>query len=262
MQKLVNIKWFDSEANLLEVYQRTGMVFAFVTSPKNDSKACHEWVKCRDFLHDTVRSQITGERCIIYGFRYDPDKNPNIDMNKMRMLVSKENLPEEEVTSFKAKMNASLALLNHFETYAGVSLSTLKPVNPENSGKPAVFMFTGSSMWLKSPFLVSMYTFLIRLGDRKFKFKNAADLKKKLKDFHDNTPDDRDAKYLKNCWNKLHMIIKNRKMLFPSKQGVHDIYYSNHPIREFHNGIGVVSLATSSTPDAKLNTKVKELTKK
>lgn len=265
MQKLVNVEWFKKEErgrSLTELYQNTGMVFAFVTSPKNGGKACHEWVTCRDFLHDVIRSQITSRACSIYGFKYDPQKNPNADINKMRMLVSKHGLSKDEVGSFKAKMKASLALLNHFEVYAGVSLSTLKAVNPENSGEAAVFMFTGSSMWIKSPFLVSMYTFLIRLGDKKIKFKDAEDLKKKLKALHAIDLDDRDSKYLGDCWNKLHTIIKNRKMLFTPKNGALDIYHSSYSTNTFHNCGGIVSLSTSLTPDKKLNAKVKELTKK
>ena len=266
MLKLTRVEWFENPKSLSEIYQQTGMIFAFVTSPEDGQKACHEWVKCRDFMHDAVRSQITGKSCKIYGFQYDPGKNPNLDLNKMRMLVSKHDLAKDKAGSFKAKMKAALAMLNHFEAQAGVALSVLKEVDPEGSKKQAIFMFTGSTMWIKSPFLVSMYTFLIRLGDKELKFKDAADLREKFKALNgDNNAGkliDNDAQYLGASWDKMHSIIENRTTLFPMKDGVHDIFHSEHNIDSFHNNAGIQSLALCKTPDKELNEKIKELTKR
>lgn len=264
--KLVVIKWFNRETPLSEIYQKTGIIFAFVN---NNSEMCHAWVKCRDFLHDAVKCQLTNTGCNIYGFSFAPDKNPNIDTKKMRMLVSKHNIGKEEKSKeeFKKKMVAALKLVNHFEKYAKVSLTKLQEVDAKGSNKDAVYLFTGPAMWLYSPFLVSMYTFLIRLGDKEITFDNAIDLKHKLKAVSESSVGhDNDISYLKTLWNKLHWVIKNRNVLFlPDKEkGFHDIYFSKVAgnISLFHNNCGILSLGSRNTPEQTLNKKVEELFKK
>ena len=263
MQK---VKWFSgSKESLSEIYQQTGMLFAFMSSPKDGGRACHPWVKCRDFMHDAVRAQITMGSCSIYGFNFLAGENPPIDLKKTRILVTKDKVSEMTEAQFKNKMKAALALVNHFEKYAGVSLSKLIKVDPTGSNKENVFLFLGPVMWMQSPFLVSMYTFLIRLGDKELTFKNPADLRKKFKALYDNNKKkasggDNDAGYLGASWNKLHIIIKNRNKLFPKENGVHDIFFKGYDINSFHNRGGIRSLATAYTPDENLNKHIRELT--
>lgn len=267
MSDLTEIIWYKNPKSLSEIYQQTGMVFSFATAPPKggQASACHEWVKCRDFLHDAVRSQITGTYCSIYGFSFDPARNPNVDLKKMRMLVSKNGLKAEELQEFRNKMIAGLALINHFEKTAKVSLSKMEEIDPKNSGKKAVYLFTGPMMWVRSPFLVSMYTFLIRLGDKQLEFKNVAELKKGLEALAEKSKagkiSDNDCQYLQNMWNKLHIIIKNRAKLFTVEKGVHNIYHGKYSISQFHNNCGILSLSNGNTPDKNLNTLVKEVTK-
>lgn len=267
MSDLTEVIWYKNPKSLSEIYQQTGMVFAFATAPKKGelASACHEWVKCRDFLHDAVRSQITGTPCAIYGFQFNPSTNPNVDLRKMRMLVSKNGLKVEDLPAFRNKMIAGLALINHFEKQAKVSLTKMEEINPKNSGKKAVYLFTGPMMWVRSPFLVSMFTFLIRLGDKELEFKNIAELKKGLealaKKSSEGKISDNDCSYLQKMWNKLHTIIKNRAKLFTVEQGVHNIYHGKYSISQFHNYCGILSLSQGNTPDKKLNELVKEVTK-
>ena len=265
MAKETTIEWFKAPKSLSEIYQQTGMLFAFVSPPGKGLKVCHEWVKCRDFLHDAVRSQITGTSCAIYGFTFDPKKNPQIDLKKMRMLVSKDGLKEEDIAGFRRKMQAGLTLVNHFEKHAKVALSKLEEIDPKGSNKKSVYLFTGPQMWMISPFLISMYTFLIRLGDKEITFESAEELKEKLKGLHsafkEGKLSDNDANYLGHSWDKLHMFIKNRTMLFPKKDGIHDIFHGGYNINSFHNYGGIWSLASCQTPDKSLNDRVRELTK-
>ena len=253
------IQWYKGNSNSLnEIYQQTGLIFSFVTAPKNGLAQCHPWVKCRDYLHDAVRTTITGIPSHIYGFKFDKT-NPLVDLRRMRMLVSKHNMEgPEEITQFKNKMKAGLVLLNHFEKVAKVGLSAVKDVEHEGSGKNHVVMFTGSLMWVRSPQLVSMYTFLIRLGDKELSFTSSADLTKQLGELADSGKADNDVTYLKSSWNKLHEVVKNRKTLFPMQDGVHDIYYMEHNINSFHNQGGILSLCKAETPDMALNKRVKK----
>lgn len=265
VEEKTTIEWFKSAKGLSEIYQQTGMLFAFISSPEDGSKVCHEWVKCRDFLHDAVRSQVTGTPCTIYGFSFNPEKNPKIDVKRMRVLVSKDGVKEENIDEFERKMKAGLSLLNHFEKHAKVSISKMERVDAKGSGKGAVYMFIGPQMWMTSPFLISMYTFLIRLGDKELIFENADDLKARFKSLNDEYKSgkiaDNDANYLGKSWDKLHVLVKNRTKLFPKKDGVHDIFHGTYNINSFHNGGGIWSLASCQTPDTALNDRVREMTK-
>ncbi len=259
--KKKQVKWFPPKNRLNEIYQQTGMHFAFVSSPKDGDQVCHDWVKCRDYMPDAVRTQLTGERSQIYGFTYEKGVNPPIDLRKMRMLVSKEGLKtDEQKQDFLEMMQASLRLVNYYEKLAGVSLSRMYQVDPEGQTRyNTIIMFVGPIMWMQSPFLVSMYSFLLRLGHKKIVFKNGPDLRKKLEDLSKATNRDNDQNYLKGSWDKMHLVIKKRSTLFPKKKGVHDIFWKNIHIDNFHNRTGLVALVKGNTPDNELNKRVKEV---
>jgi hypothetical protein len=242
--KLITVEWFKNPKSLSEIYQQTGMCFAFVSSPKDGRKACHEWVKCRDFLHDAVRSQIIKKPCSIYGFTFNHSINPPIDLKKMRMLVSKLDMTNDGIEDFRRKMKCSLILANHFEKLAKTSLTKMEEVDTKGSTKKAVFLFTGPEFWVTSPFMVSMYTFLLRLGYKELKFNTAADLKSELKMLSENKKlQDNDTGYLTASWDKMHKIIEKRAELFPKKDGVHDIYLKDCNINSFHNTAGLFNLS-------------------
>lgn len=267
MPKLASVKWFKNPKNLNEIYQQTGTVFAFASLQKNGLAQCHEWVKCRDFLPDAVRSQITGKKCYIYGFSFDTENNPNIGLDKIRMLVAKGSLNNADVPKFRQKIKSGLKLLNHFEDIAEVPKTKVVRVDSSTQKKyKATFLFSGPSMWLSSPFLVSMYTFLIRLGDKELEFTNNEELEKELKSLVDKQKkgklNDNDACYLNNSWNKMKLIIENRSELFPEKDNVHEVYWEKYTINEFHNRSGLNSLTKYCTMDPKLNTTMREFMSK
>jgi len=258
--KTVKVSGFKGKADLTEIYQKTGLYYAFINkNSKGEYDACHPWVKCRDFLHDVVRTNITGKGFCIYGLRYSMDKNPPIDLNKMRIIVKCEDKAGKSPTDdkFAEDMKYALTLLNHFEKYAGVSLSTLKYVKVDNH-EGSVAMFTGSYIWVRSPFLVSMYTLLIRLGPRRIEFKDKADLEKKFYAISRQTQvqGDNEVQYMKTLHNKLHIVIENRNQLFNKSGMFHDIYDKKHDISSFHNNCGILSLVKGITPDTRLNTEV------
>ena len=264
MAKLVKVGWFSKSSKLNEIYQSTGMVFAFVSSPLNGLCQCHEWVKCRDFLPDAARSQITNKECTIYGFTFNPAKNPIVDLNKMRMLVTKTPLEAANIPKFKQQIESGLKLLNHFESIAGVIKSKVAKVDLTGQDiYKSMFLFTGSVMWMRSPFLISMYSFLIRLGDKELQFTNNDELRVELKKLSENhlsgKINDNDASYLHNSWDKLDLIIKNRSKLFPIKNRVHDFYWKDYTILQFHNYTGLNSLTKAITPDETLNNMIKTL---
>lgn len=267
MPKLTKVLWFKQPRDLNEIYQQTGMMFAFAHPCEEGLTQCHEWVKCRDFLPDAVRSQITGKKCTIYGFTFDPENNPNLYLDKIKMLVARGGLKKEGITKFKKKIKSSLKLLNHFEDIAGAPKTKVTRVDHSGQSKyKAVFLFSGPPMWLSSPFLVSIFTFLIRLGDKELEFTDNDSLEKEFKNLVDKQIagelNDNDACYLKNSWNKLKLIMENRLELFPNENDVHDVYWKGYALNEFHNMSGLNSLTMYNTLDSKLNTAMKKFMNK
>jgi len=259
------VEWFSKEGGLSEIYQSTQIQFAFLTAPKDGSKQCHPFVLCRDFLHDAVRCMIQKNSCGIYGFSYTYGKNPPIDMKRMRMLVTKKGMPEKDAETFKERMKHGLKLINHYEGIAGWTKSKL--VRIKDDKRPNVWLFDGPIGWMKSPFLVSMYTFLIRLGDKYetiADFKTTEELTSKL-DSVGKLPSkngDNDITYIKQCFNKMHLIMKNVDKLFLADGSAKvDPIFSDAKVslNSFHNNCGIWNLCRSNSPNKELNKEIADL---
>lgn len=247
--------------HLNEIYQPTGIRFALCGPPNEENVIVqtHEWVKCRDFMPDAVRAQLTGEIFEIYGFKYDPKKNPPIDLNKVRMLVSKAELKtEKDKADFEKSMESGLKILNTYERLMGLKTrSKFRYVKGDKSPWIYCWLFTGPKEWLKSPYLLSLYSFCIRLGVKNLKFDNVDQLVKEMKKCGDQG-NERDNNYLKKMWNRIHLILKERKNLF-LQNGKMDPIFTENVKGSFHDKTGIVSLCTAQTLKPELNKKLNEL---
>ena len=265
----LRVKLYEDSSSLDEIYQKTGIMFAFVSSIEDGLEMCHQWVKCKDFLADAVRTQLTGNKFNIYGFHFSIDKNPPVDLNVTRIAVSTEIL--DDLVGFEQKMISALKLINHFEDYMGVPLSRLDKVDITGSSKKAIYLFTGPQEWIKSPFLISMYSFLIRLGDKNFNFSTIEELKKQFEILVNENSDtltgayipieDNDTNYLATIGAHIHNVLNNRNKLFNinGKNTFHPIYFENLSENQFHNNMGILSLLNTTTSNEGLNTLVKEI---
>lgn len=270
MMGLKKVKYYNSGIKLAEINQSTGMVFALANKIKDDKFKyimCHDWVKCRDFLHDAARAQLTRSSCIIYAFQYTAGKDPEICFDKTYMLVSKLNShlsTNEHISNFKEEIKSALKLLRHFERQAKVTLSTVEEVDSEDSKKKIVYLFKSPALWMSSPFLISMYSFIIRLGTKKLKFKTQEELQKQLKVISENKNNcyDNDSQYLKTLWDKMHLIIQNVDSIFTKKNNMHDYYFKDIGIATFHNNSGILSLAKGVTANLDLNKSIKTIINK
>lgn len=252
------IEWYPN-SHLNEIYQAVTLKFAFLSPPRHGSKQCHVFAKCRDFLHDAVRCAIQKTDMSLYSFVFKHDKNPPIDLRAIRMLVCKDNCSSAKAQKeWDEKMDAALKLLNHYEGLAGSVKSKVVRI----ADKKGHWLFTGPSWWMKSPYLISMYTFLIRLGDRKIEFADDEELKVKLKAISIGKKDknDNDVGYLLSTWDKMSIVIKNRAKLFGPK--LDPIFTkADITIDSFHNYCGIVSLCQSNTLVPEVNAKLKKLYK-
>ena len=216
------IVWWTDPASLDEIYQQTGIQFAFLSSAKDGLKQCHPWVLCRDFIHDALRSSITKTKCSIYGFKYIAGTNPVVSTDKVRMLVRRPELKgatDKKKAVFHENMKNALKLVNHFEEVADLETRTeLSQIKVP--GGAEVYLFRGSSLWVKAPYLISMFTFLIRLGHKNIKFKDQKDLIKKLKAQTTKSAPDNDQRYLQSSFDKLHIVIDNWRDLFGDEKAM------------------------------------------
>lgn len=244
----LKIEWFKNPYTLNEISQQTGMIFAFLSAPRDGSKQIHPWAKCRDFLHDAVKCALTKTTCLIYGFKYDGGNDAKLDLRRMRIMVSKLGLKDDEgEPNFNRKMKASRKLLNHYEQMAGVGFTKVKKVY---DGRRPVWIFNGPSFWLKAPALVSMYTFLIRLGDKELEFTDNESLLKAYKNLLATYKKaDNDVTYLKTMRGKLHKVIQNNKELFFMESAVDPLYLDDTiTISNFHNNGGIWSFCNLNLP--------------
>lgn len=254
------VVWFDNPEKLIEAYQSVSMKFSFVNNISGKLTQCHQWVQCRDYLQDAVRTTLTGAPSTVYGFKFTKD-NPTIDLNNMRMLISQKGLLHYK--KLRLALTRALKMLNNFEAMAGVEFTTVSKVvgDPEKKYHH-VYMLTGPKMWLSSPHLISMFTLIVRLGDKEIKpFIDNEQLKESFKvllDKDNNT--DNDISYLKKVSNFLDIMVTQRENISPyNDNGFSNLYYRESPIMEFHNRTGLVATCEASTPFVDVNAKIKEL---
>lgn len=254
----MKIDWFSSGKGVSEIYQQVNIQFAFLSSPKDGDKQCHDFIKCRDFLHDAVKAHLNKNFWKIYGFEYEYGKNPPICMEAMNMLVRRQIGSGERskvVKDFRNIMKYSLTLLHHYERIMRVSKT--KVVNTEDEQENPVVIFTGDPVWVSSPFLVSAYTYLIRMGAKKIKFKSNKNLISEYGKIVKKGLSDNDSIYLVDIWNKLDIVLSNMDKLF-SKEAVDPIYFDKKVSNnQFHNNCGIQSLCGFISPNTETHDVIK-----
>jgi hypothetical protein len=242
---------YEKKNDLSEIYQKTGIQFAFVSAPEEKaSKQCHAWILCRDFLNDAAWLSLLKKSDQIYGFKYDAGSDPPIDHSKMRILVRASGgaaMSKETMFDF---INRAVSVVRYFEQYAGVGKS-LQTRAMEVGNIAGTYAFLGPKMWMSSPFMISLYTLLIRVCVRKFEFTNKEELLKAFEIIGRGSAEhgDNDVSYLRQTYHYLHAVIDIRKQI-KFKKANKAILMSGASINTFHNRSGVVSLVNGNVPDA------------
>ena len=224
---------------LIEIYQALGIQFAFLSSKEDGYRQCHPWVKCRDFLHDALRSHFTKRKEIIYGFTYDAEKDPPLDTENIRLLV-KRIAPKDPSEITREIMDSALSIVHIVEEYSGIKPLTKLYCTTNDKD---IYVFEGASDWMESTFMVSLYTFFIRLGGNRIIFNNKEELDSKLEEWSKKklTDKERDLKYLKTVYPHLYKIIEIRKDLKLVKEDG-KICFESSSINTFHNYTGIMAL--------------------
>lgn len=241
-QTKTKIEPFTKDKGLSEIYQTSRLTFAFVSAPRDGSKQCHQLVKCRDFLQDALRTQLTGNISKIYGFEFDRKKNPPIDLLRTRMLVRSGHSQErsDEV------MLAAVKLLNHYEHMAGIAPSKVARHGTD-------YIFNSVKFWMFSPALISLYTLLIRLGeyDLKFTLHDDDSLMAAFNTLVKSTRTDNEVSYLRTIKDSVSTVVLCSHYIFEKsdKANFDKIYFRDLSISSFHNNTGIVGLCDGSRTD-------------
>ena len=274
-KEIIEFKWFTDKQALSEIYQSVDMKFALAGKNDNIIMQAHPWVKCRDFLHDAIRSQITGIESLIYGFNYDPndDKFPKISTDKTLLFISQQTI--DDVKIYRDHLSRALVLVHHYENIVGVANSTLKKIPLRYmDGKETynhVWLFEGDVFWLSAPYMISMLTFLLRLGSKLPRMTSVESAEKVYKTIIDKyekewekTPNmrkDNDVVYLKECYNKLSKLVSMKeKLVSVHGEGPLSIMYdSKISIGTFHNQTGILSACKGITWNKAFNSAIEKV---
>ena len=84
------IKWYESKRrnlNILQIYKK-GLEFSFVS---DEYEQCHEFLFCKDFLQTIIFSNIRNKPINIFNFMYNPERNPRIHTDELRILFRSNN---------------------------------------------------------------------------------------------------------------------------------------------------------------------------
>lgn len=229
------IKWTPASPNRLSEAFSTGMQLAFV-SP--DGEQCHQFVHCKDYLHDAIRSKLKQKVEPIYGFQYDATQSPQIGLDLTRLLVA-----NQQDKTLRAKISASLEFLNQIEAHLHFARTKAEECsNPPSKYKSGgVWYYEGSRMWMLAPPLLSMYTLLIRLSFGHTPGTSYANtlndiIKGKSKAYL--AADNDNLRYGESGMRR---ILKHRTEMFA--KGLVFNYPKKVSISEFHNHFGIVGFS-------------------
>lgn len=153
------VEWHPKTLKQISQIPKDGLEFAYVSE---DYRQVHQLVWCKDFMQDAAYGFLNNKAIEIYGFEYNPVKNPPLYTDQTRLLVC--NWRDKE---FQGKLLKNcLPFLNGIETQLKMKKTVVERcVNPPPIyRRSGVFIIEGSKRWMASPPMISLYTLLIRIG--------------------------------------------------------------------------------------------------
>lgn len=251
------VEWHPKTLKGISQIPKDGMEFAYVSE---DYKQVHQLVWCKDFMQDTIFGYLNNAQFEIYGFEYDPAKNPAICKDKTRIMVC--NWRDQQ---FEQKL-----LVNCKEFLHGIEKKLKmkktifeKCVNPPPIyRRSGVFIIEGSRRWMIAPPMISLYTLLIRVG---MIHPVGQDVEETLNQVRNQTlnpynwkpdrttkwgeiHDDNDSDNLQNGWDGLNTILRigDRKIFHRS---IKENYRNNVGIYTIHDDCGLGGFSNGYTED-------------
>lgn len=231
-----HIDWHSTpvQSKIIQIYNK-GLEYALVS---DDYEQCHEFVWCKDFLQDVIYATVNSKNFYLYKFFYCPEKHPKPSLKKTRILLA-----NSKDKKFADKIPAVLDFINQIEDHLGMSRTTARECKnpPAAYSKTGVYLFEGSSRWLKAPAMLSMYTLLLRTGFA-HNFKNFETTISEIMSKKTTAYQRRDSSWLKNSEKGLNLILKKGdKKIF--KKSLMFNYPEKMPVDQIHNKLGIVGFS-------------------
>lgn len=232
-----NIKWKESQPKqkIIQIYIK-GIEYALVS---RDNVQCHDFVWCKDFLHDVVYSCVNKKPFEIYHFKYNPHIDPNPSLDKIRLLVTN---PKDK--DFSLGLLDCIDFLNQIESKLKIKKTSVRRCkSPPKGYESGVFLLEGSKRWLCAPPMISLYSLLIRMGFMHSTPDNFMHTIQKIKLGALKPYQKFDKKWLLEANRALDLILKlGDKKVFSTD--VKRNYPKNLPIDIVHNRLGIMGFAS------------------
>lgn len=195
---------------------------AFCTAPNKNGqiRVVKYFDPCRETVCSLLRDQLDDDHKVKY----------TIDTKKTRLLFfskASNNYTERSIKNFASKSNRqmlnALKIANHLESRYNWARTKMQKVEFKNKipygtmdikDRINMYMVVGSSKWLKSPHLLSLYMLIFRLGYRGFKsnFKNHEEFLQRLNAYANTQKVD--AYYVRTFQDKIDVLLGNYNRLF------------------------------------------------
>ena len=231
------VVWQDvsNKTKILQVYNK-GLEYCLLSS---NYEQCHQFVWCKDFLHDVVQSSLHNKKFEIYKFNYDPPHDPNPCIREIRIAVA---------NSCDAKLGKKILscvdFINQIELKLNIPLTKVRIcLNPlECYKKSGVFIFQGNKRWINSPPMLSLFSLLIRVGFSHSKGQEYQKTIRSLKNGFFKPYQKKDARWINEIEPALHKIIRigDRKIFY---KDIKLNYPASINIDAMHNRMGIVGFA-------------------
>ena len=240
--------------------------YMHIRPAKNDRKkmVCvgRENFNCREFFARQMRSKFAGEG----GYWGDGQE---IDASKIYVGVAFERFQtihhiKSGLTRLKLRMDKSLAILNALETAHGWPRTKAFPLIPEGDINIVPgYLFVGDKRWHLSPYLVSLYTLIIRLGHwdwvpRKVIGKDWPTVKGILKASIGSSKD-LDREFVRQSLDSWEILVKHYKHLFGYKDRAYQWSSDRLRYSAYSTSEGIHKLVTGDTYHARLLAKFRKL---
>lgn len=264
MNRKIEVKGLNPEAKANIYDEENDLQYAFVSSPKEGRKQCHSFMACRDYIHEAIRSFLYKKDEALCTYFYNPNEQPPIDINALRLIVTKtfKTNTNNNIDKWKQKLFSAKAIINMYENMAGWKKSKIVTVN--HTTKDNVWLLTGPKEWMSYPNLVSMVTLILRVGVSygPFKIKNASQLNKLWEDLIEKRRHNYccDLNYIKRCYPFFPILMKRYKDIFIKE--IKDVY-PDKKVSSFHSRGGIVSLCKfeSYIEEGDLDKRLKKIAK-
>ena len=177
------VEWRECQ-ELSEVY--SGGLQMALMSPADEKNSTYKqatsFVTCKDFFQDAVQSFHLEREEEIFGFTYNPKKDPELSFDRFRVCVA--NTLDKD---FASKVENVVDFVNQFEKKIHLIRTNAyecEPTPEKWKKTGGVWMFEGSGRWMIAPPMISLYTLLLRCG---FAHKKGDDFDKTCKAIIDGT---------------------------------------------------------------------------